>query len=300
MVKKPRQTVGFFYRQSSRKADTMQKTISAASVPGKKSAAQIEARLRVGPPVWTRFLPLFAFLAFLLCWELVVQIGEYPPYILPAPAQVAAKFLIVAGNGTLIRHFGVTLLEVLGGLALGLSFATVAGYAIAKSPLLERTVAPYLVASQAVPVVALAPLLVIWFGTGLTSKVLISALIVFFPVLINTVAGVRGVPADLYDLMRAFHASPWQVFSKMELPAALPVLLAGLKVGATLSVIGAVVGEFAGADAGLGFLINLADGLFDTARVFVGVFTLIGLALTLYGAVSLIERLALRRRHGRQ
>jgi NitT/TauT family transport system permease protein len=231
---------------------------------------------------------------FVLLWEAVVQIADYPPYILPAPAAVAEKFLRVLGDGTLLRHTSVTLVEILGGLGLGVSLASVLGYGIAKSPTLERILTPYLVASQAVPIVAIAPLLVIWFGTGLTSKILISALIVFFPVLVNTIAGVRSVPQDLYDLMRSLQASPWQIFLKLELPAALPILLAGLKVGATLSVIGAVVGEFAGADAGLGFMINLADGLFDTARVFVGVFALIGLALSLYGAVALLERLLLR------
>jgi NitT/TauT family transport system permease protein len=206
---------------------------------------------------------------------------------------VAAKLLTVAADGTLIRHAGITLVEVLGGLALGLIVASALGYALAKSITLERAISPYLVASQAVPIVAIAPLLVIWLGPGLWSKVLISALIVFFPILINTIAGVRSVPTDLRDLMRSLHATRWQTFAKLEVPAALPVLLAGLKVGATLSVIGAVVGEFAGSDAGLGFMISVADGQYDTARMFVGVLALVALALALYGSVTLIERRAL-------
>jgi NitT/TauT family transport system permease protein len=149
--------------------------------------------------------------------------------------------------------------------------------------------APYLVASQAIPLVAIAPLLVIWFGPGVFSKILICALIVFFPVLINTVVGVRAVPAALHDLMRSLHASRGHILLKLEVPAAMPVFLGGLRIGATLSVIGAVVGELVGADQGLGFLINVGRGQYDTALVFVAVFALIVLALSLYGLVAWVE-----------
>ena len=133
-------------------------------------------------------------------------------------------------------------------------------------------------------------MLVIWFGPGQISKVLICALIVFFPVLINTIVGVRTVPAELYDLMHSLRATNTQVFWKLEVPAAMPVLLAGLKIGATLAVIGAVVGEFVGADKGLGFLISLGDGLYNTPLVFVAVITLVAMALVLYATVAMLER----------
>lgn len=243
---------------------------------------------------WQTWLPIFTLLAFLLGWEALVRLSSIPAFILPSPGAVGAKLVSVVLNGTLLRHTAVTLAEVIGGLALGLAVATVLGYLLAKSVPIERAIAPYLVASQAVPIVAIAPLLVIWFGSGMFSKILISALIVFFPILINTIAGVRGVPADLHDLMRSLRATRWQTFAKLEVPAALPVLLAGLKIGATLSVIGAVVGEFAGANAGLGAMISLADGQYDTARMFVGVLALVAMALALYGAVTWIERRALR------
>ncbi len=236
------------------------------------------------------WLPPIVLLAVIAGWEALVYFGEYPTFILPSPRLVAQRFVEVAVSGTLLRHFWVTLVEVLGGLALGIGFATILGYILAKMVAVERALSPYLVASQAIPIVAVAPLLIIWFGNGLFSKVLISALIVFFPVLINTIAGIRGVSSNLYDLMRSVGATPWQVFTKLELPAALPTLLTGLKVGATLSVIGAVVGEFAGSDAGLGFMIILADGQYDTAWVFVGVLTLVFMALAIYGTVALIER----------
>jgi NitT/TauT family transport system permease protein len=155
--------------------------------------------------------------------------------------------------------------------------------------------APYIVASQSLPVVAVAPLLVIWFGPGRISKVLICALIVFFPALVNTVLGVRSVPADLRDLMRSLRAGAWQTFTKLEAPASLPNLLGGLKIGATLSVIGAVVGEFVAADEGLGFLINVARGQFDTPMVFAAAIILVAIALALYAAVTALERRWLRR-----
>ena len=155
---------------------------------------------------------------------------------------------------------------------------------------METVLQPFLVASQAVPIVAIAPLLVIWFGPGIFSKILICALIVFFPVLVNTVVGLREVPDNLRDLMRSLDATTWQTLRLLEIPAALPVLLGGLRVGAALSVIGAVVGELVGADRGLGFLINVGRGQYDTALVFVGVFTLIILALSLYGLVLLLEK----------
>ncbi|MBN1427722.1 MAG: ABC transporter permease [Anaerolineae bacterium] len=243
---------------------------------------------------WQTWLPILTLIAFLTGWEALIRLSNIPAFILPSPGAVATKLVAVILNGTLLRHTIITLAEVIGGLALGLAVATVLGYLLAKSVAIERALAPYLVASQAVPIVAIAPLLVIWFGSGMFSKVLISALIVFFPILINTIAGVRGVPADLHDLMRSLRATRWQTFVKLEVPAALPVLLAGLKIGATLSVIGAVVGEFAGADAGLGLMISLADGQYDTARMFVGVLALVAMALALYGAVVLIERWALK------
>lgn len=238
---------------------------------------------------WT----LLALTVGLLTWEAVVRLSGLPAFILPAPARVGARFLEALADGSLLRHTAATLFETLAGLALGLTLAVVLGYFIAKSPALERALTPYLVASQAVPVVAIAPLLVIWLGPGVLSKILISALIVFFPILVNTIVGLRSVAPELRDLMRSLNATRWQTFTRLEVPAALPVLLGGLKIGATLAVIGAVVGEFVGADRGLGYLVNVGRGAYDTALVFVAVATLAALALSLYGAVSLLEKVLL-------
>ncbi len=144
-------------------------------------------------------------------------------------------------------------------------------------------------ASQSIPSIAIAPLLIIWFGSGKLSKVFICALVVFFPVLVNTIVGIRSVDEGLRTLMRALRATRWQTFSMLEVPAAMPVLLGGLKIGVTLSVIGAVVGEFVGADRGLGYLINLSKGLFDTPLMFAALITLASISLALYLIVSGLE-----------
>lgn len=235
------------------------------------------------------WLIIISLLTVLVIWQLAAWLGRFPSFILPTPGEVAARFGKSLMDGSLLRNTAVTLLEVLVGLSLGVLVATLLGYLLARSLRWERLLSPYVVASQSIPIVAIAPLLVIWFGPGLFSKVLVCALVVFFPVLVNTVVGVRSVPEDLRDLMRSLQATRWQTLISLELPAALPVFLGGLRIGATLSVIGAVVGEFVGAKSGLGFLVNVGRGVYDTALVFVAVFTLIALAMILYGLVSMLE-----------
>jgi NitT/TauT family transport system permease protein len=247
-----------------------------------------------GSRTWLAVLSVFAGLA---AWHLATRYGDVPGFILPSPFSVWARFLRALGDGSLLYHTGVTLLEIVLGLLAGTVFATLVGYLLARSRALERALSPYIVASQAIPIVAIAPLLALWLGDGILSKVVICALIVFFPVLVNTIVGVRAVPVALYDLMNSLHASRAQILWKVELPASLPVVLGGLRVGATLSVIGAIVGELVDADRGLGFLLQLGDFQYDTPMVFVAVFMLIALALLLYGAVLLLERRFLRWQH---
>jgi NitT/TauT family transport system permease protein len=234
----------------------------------------------------------------LVAWEVVSRWSGLPGFLLPSPQAVGMEWLRAWRDGSLIRHASVTLGEVLSGLGLGLVVALALAYPLAKSRRVERVLSPYIVASQAVPTVAMAPLLVIWFGPGSISKVLVCALIVFFPILVNTVVGLRSVPEDLRDLMRSLRATRGQTFRLLEAPSALPSLLGGLKIGATLSVIGAVVGEFVGADQGLGFLLNQARGLYNTPLVFAALLTLMAMALILYALVAAAERLALAWRRG--
>ncbi len=236
----------------------------------------------------------------LALWQLFTTFSQIPSFIFPSPSEVWNRLILVLKDGSLLKHTLITLQEVVFGLVLGLIAAIITGYFLAKSRLVERVLAPYIVASQSIPIVAIAPLLVIWLGPGILSKILTSALIVFFPVLVNTVVGLKSVPRELYDLMRSLQASNWQRILKLEIPASLPVFLGGLRIGATLSVIGAVVGEFVGADRGLGFLVNVGRGLYDTALVFVAVFTIVLLSLSLYGSVIFLEKrlLSWQKRNG--
>ena len=240
------------------------------------------------------WLVIVSILLVLVVWALGVQWGKPPAFLLPSPQAVWEKFISTLADGSLLRHASITFYEVISGLFFGSLLATCLGYFLAKSSTLEKLLSPYLVASQAIPLVAIAPLLIIWFGPGISSKILICALIVFFPVLVNTIIGFRGVPDNLRDLMVSMRATRWQKLHLLEIPAALPILFGGLRIGATLSVIGAVVGEFVGSDKGLGFLINVGRGQFDTALVFVAIFTLIFMALSLYGLAMLAEKRSTR------
>lgn len=233
----------------------------------------------------------------ILLWDALVRWQELPPFILPSPALVAQKFWTVLVDGTLLRHAQVTLVEIAVGLLIGLIAALGLGYVLGKHPRLEHIAAPYIVASQSVPIVAVAPLLIIWLGSGLWSKIIVTALISFFPMLVSTIIGIRSVDPDLHDLMRSLRASRSQLLWKLEAPAALPVLLGGLKLSVTLAVVGAVVGEFVGADAGLGFLINLGRGILDTPLMFVAVIALVIIAQILYFGVTMLEKRLLRWQH---
>lgn len=244
-------------------------------------------------PIW--LTTAVSFVLLLLLWQALTVLGGYDRFILPGPDDVWQQFLIVAADGRLWRHTLVTVSEVVPGLLLGFGIATPLGYLLAKSPLAERLLSPYLIASQAIPVIAIAPLLTIWVRSTFWSRVLVAVLVAFFPILINVIAGLRSVPNELYELMHSLRASQWQIFRKLEVPAALPILLAGLKVGATLSVIGALVGEFVQPKSqGLGYLLVTARYQFKTDLVFVVLITLAAIALTMYGMVVLLERRLLR------
>ena len=267
--------------------DTLEKNSISQNVPaylGKK---------------YGRWLLPVSIILTLMIWQGIILWNEFPSFILPSPRMVLVRLEQAVLDGSLFLHSAVTLFEVLIGLFIGGTLATILGYILARSRLLERLVSPYLVASQAIPIVAIAPLLVIWFGAGITSKILVCSLIVFFPMLINTIVGLRAVPENFRDLMLSLKATRRQILVYLEIPSAMPILLGGLRIGATLAVVGAVVGEFVGAKYGLGFLINVGRGQYDTALVFVAILTLVAMALSLYGIVLLMEKRLLRW-HNRQ
>jgi len=228
---------------------------------------------------------------FLLAWKVVVLLGDYPDYILPAPEAVVERGIRAVQSGVLWEHTAATLIEVVLGFGLGASVAIVVGTALGKSFLIERALSPYIVAAQAVPILALAPLLDIWFGGGLLARVAICALIVFFPIAIATMVGIRSTDPLLDEMLRSLGATAPQRTRLLEIPSALPVIFGGLRVGVTLAVIGAVVAEWAGARTGLGVLVLIANqGLFDTELMFVALATLAIIGLVFYGLVVLVER----------
>ena len=242
--------------------------------------------------------PLVTMLVLLFLWHWITAIELVSSFILPPPADVFDTFAEAISSGLLLKHTVTTLQEMFFGLIIGVGIGLTLGYLIAKAPLLEYFLSPIIVAFQSTPIVAYAPLLIIWFGSGVESKIVTTAVIVFFPTLVNTIAGIRTVAPHLQDLMKSLNATPWQTFRHLELPSALPVILAGLRTSATLAVIGAVVGEFVSSGSGLGHLVTLARNLYDTPLVFVTVITMTFIALSLYGSVAVLEwrLLAWRRR----
>jgi NitT/TauT family transport system ATP-binding protein len=237
---------------------------------------------------------------FLLIWSALSRMSGLPEYILPLPATVFGRFLSAFREGLIIPNMLVTAFESLAGFLIGSMSAFIIGYALAKSRTVERLLSPYIVAMQAIPIVALAPLLIIWFGFGINTKIFIAALIIFFPILVNSIVGIRSADSEIMELLTALDAGPFKTFFKFELPSALPVIFGGLKVGITYSVIGAVVGEFLGASRGLGALVNMARSSFDTSLVFTAIILLGTLGILFYLLMSTAEFIILGRHQKRR
>ena len=251
-------------------------------------------------PSWRHILHdlapvLVAASIFVIGWGMLVAVGDYPSFILPGPLVVAERFASGWLEGTIGPHFLTTLAEVLLGLAVGASAGILTGILLARSRLAARMLSPYIVAAQATPILALAPLIALWFGTGLGSRVLICALICYFPIAVGTMVGIRSVDPRLIELGRSLRATRWQRLTRIEVPSALPQIMGSLRVGVTLAVVGAIVAEWAGGDRGLGVLINLARGsMFDIPLMFATLFTIALLGVTLYLIVVALERRLIR------
>jgi NitT/TauT family transport system permease protein len=252
-----------------------------------------------GQPRIPRALPSGAGLALSLvllglAWKALVVIRDYPAFVLPAPEVVLRRLVEELAGGPLLRHTGITLAEALGGFALALAVSLPLAYLLAHSPRLERLLAPQLAATQAVPVVAIAPLIILWVGTGLDAKILVAALVTFFPILSSAVVALRGLPRELLEMATISGASRRQTLWHVELPLALPGIFGGVKAGLALATTGAVVGEFVSGRDGLGALINISRGLFDTPLMFVALIALAALTLVFYLAAVLLERALVR------
>lgn len=234
-------------------------------------------------------LAVLLFIVMIGGWEAAVRLLGIPKIVLPPPSAVAVA-LWQGMTGDMLMQFAVTAYETLAGFVLGALFGLSTGALVGQFPLLERTLYPYIVAFQTLPKVAIAPIIVIWFGYGTTSKVVITATIAFFPLLANTIVGLRAVPPEQVELMVAFTASRWQVFCKARVPQALPYIFVGLDVAIVLSVIGAIVGEFVGSQAGLGYMIMQKEFTMDMSGVFAILIVLSALGIGLHMAVNAVQR----------
>ncbi len=219
-------------------------------------------------------------------WELAVRALDVSALVVPPPSAVALALWSGLISNAFTYHFGVTAYETLAGFAVGAGLGLVLGSLVSQFVLVEKTLYPYIVAFQTIPKMAIAPLFVIWFGYGMTSKVIITATIAFFPALANTIVGLRAAPADQIELLRAFTATRWQIFRMARVPHALPYVFAGLDVSIVLSVIGAVVGEFVGAQAGLGYLILQRTFSMDTAGMFAILILLSAMGIVLHAVMK--------------
>ena len=227
--------------------------------------------------------------AFLAGWEWGPGLFGVQAYIIPPLSAVVEGLMELFRTDKLWMHIGVTTLEVIAGFILGSLLGMVGGYALGMSVTAEVVLSPYILALQIAPKVAFAPLFVLWFGFGLEPRILIAVLIVFFPVLINVMTAVRNIDPDLVNLARSFKATKMQVFWKIQVPGSMPPMFAGLRIGATLAVIGVAVGEFAGGNSGVGYLIVLTAGSAETPKVFAAIFVLTMIGILAYWLVILIE-----------
>jgi len=239
-----------------------------------------------------RFLPAVIFIALVLVvWEGGIRLFHVSEYLLPAPSVILTRLFEI--RGVLLVHTSITALESALGFALGTVFGILLSIVFVHSRTLEMGVYPYAIALKTVPIVAIAPLLIVWFGNGILPKVIVSAIISFFPVVVNATKGLRNVDPEAFDLFDSMSASRRQIFFKLRVPSSLPYLFAALKISSTLAVIGAIVGEFSGADRGLGFFIMISSHRLETVDMFVGILLSSLLGILFFYSVVLIERLVI-------
>jgi NitT/TauT family transport system permease protein len=229
-------------------------------------------------------------IVFLAAWQWGPGLLGIPPYIVPPLSMVAEEFAHDWQTSHLLLHTGVTAGEVLAGFLLGSLLGAFVGYLLGMSPTAEFALSPYILALQIAPKVAFAPLFILWMGFTVYPKILVAILIVFFPVMVNVLTAIRGVDQDLINLARAFKATRVQIFWKVEFPASLPPMFAGLRIGSTLAVVGVVVGELVGGNVGLGYLLSFGEGQANTPMVFVSIVMLTVVGGIAYLAVIMVER----------
>ncbi len=234
---------------------------------------------------------IIAVLVFIALWEFIVDTREIQAYILPAPSMIIQD--IIDNFDLLVSYSLVTAWEILLGFLLAVVIGIPIGMAIYYSGLMERIIYPFLVISQTIPKIALAPLLVLWFGWGIMPKIVVAFLIAFFPIVVDTVVGLKNTEPEMILLVRSMGADKLQTFFKISLPTALPNIFGALKVASTLAVVGAVVGEFVASDAGLGYLLVVSQGYLDTTMMFAGIFFLSMLGIIFFFVIELLEKIVI-------
>lgn len=233
---------------------------------------------------------LISGLILLLVWQGLVTAARIPVWLLPSPWAVAQRFVVAVNDGTLRAHLVPTIVESIGGFFVALLAGVGWGYIVAKNRTLERWVAPYLAAIQSVPVIAIAPLMIVWAPNGLLRNILVAAMVVFFPIFSGMLGGIRSIPRELREVALVSGATRWQTLWYVDFPLALPTLFSGIRTSLAYATTGAVVAEFVGTRYGLGAMINIARGLLDMPLLFVAIFCLIVITLLLYLIVTLLER----------
>jgi len=226
---------------------------------------------------------------FLLAWQFVPPALGVPSYIIPTVTDLAREFGRMAARENLLVHIGSTVTIATAGFVIGSLLGAAMGYLLGMSVLVEKVLSPYILGLQIAPKVAFAPLFIMWLGYNAWPKLIVTILVVFFPILVNVLQSMKTVDRDLINLARAYSMSRLQIFWKIEVPASMPALMAGLRIGATLAVIGVTVGELVGGNTGLGYLITFGEGQANTAMVFNAIVLLTLIGIVLYGAVAMLE-----------
>jgi len=261
--------------------------------PAERLSALEEFRRAPGAFIRQRpHLPLvpLVLIVFVLAWESIVRAWRIPEFLVPAPSAIGRALMAGLTSRLYLDHFGVTLYESLLGFLIAAAAGIACGTVIAQFRVVEQTLYPYLVALQTLPKIAIAPLLIVWLGFGITSKVVIAALVAFFPILVNVIVGLKTVDSSKLDLMRSLDASRWQTFRYVTFPNALPFVFAGLDIAIVFSVLGAIVGEFVGSQRGLGNLILQFHTSLDIAGMFAVLLLLAALGVGLHLAIQAIQR----------
>jgi ABC-type nitrate/sulfonate/bicarbonate transport system permease component len=248
--------------------------------------------------IGSKIYPAVGLSVFIIVWELLVHLGNVPEYRLPAPSAIAVEF--VDKFPLLMRHAGVTVAESVIGFVLGVLLAMAVAIAMSMVKPVRHTLYPFLIISQTVPLVVIAPLLAIWFGFGFIPKVIMSVVVVFFPVAVSLTEGLETYDADLVELMFTMKAGRWQIYRLVRLPGAMPNFFAGMKISAAYCVMGAVISEWTGATMGLGIYLSRAMSSFETAALFANIVLIVILSLALFGAVSFAEKKAVPWSHARR